>query len=71
MLTQHEAGIYCKGNFEMMKEKITEVIEDEKSLGQMGQNAFNYAKNNHQVDQAVQKVDQIIQSISRSKILGV
>jgi len=63
MLTTHKAGFCCKGNFELMKEQLVEMMGSDSLLLKMGKNAFYYAKLFHQIDRSVEKINRIIQDL--------
>ncbi len=62
MLSKHQCGVFCKGDFSLMVEELEKLLNSEKELGRMGDNAFRYARENHQLDDAVAKINCIIRN---------
>ena len=63
MLSQYKGGVCCNGDPGVMFEKLETLLSSEKTLQEMGNNAFQYAKAFHQLDDAVKKIDKIIRNV--------
>jgi len=56
VLTKHECGVYCKGDIELMNIKIHELLNDKDYYVKLSQNAYNYAKNHHNIKKTVKEL---------------
>jgi len=63
MFSIHSCGICCNGIFQKMANAIEAIAASEEIQKRFGENAFNYAKQNHQLTDAVAKFDLIIQDV--------
>ena len=63
ILSEYKGGICCKGNKEFFIRSFDEFMNDKKKLHDYGNNAFKYAEKNHQLNDAVEKINSVIEKI--------
>ena len=63
MLSTQNTGICCKGNVKRLEQSLADLLKNEEKLSELGDRAYSYAKNNHQLDTAVRKLDRIVKRV--------
>ena len=48
-ITKHKCGIVCDGNEAFMNQSIQNLLSDSQQLNQLSNNAYNYARENHDI----------------------
>ena len=67
MLSRYKCGFCCDGDMGVMYKRLETLLSSEKTLQEMGVNAFQYAKTYHQLDDAVKKIDKIIRDVTKKE----
>ncbi len=60
IITKYGCGIFCNGDFELMNRGLHRLYEDKAFYKKLAQNAFNYAKNFHDIKINVYKLVSIL-----------
>ena len=62
-LTKYDCGIFCNNNFELLVKKTKQLLQNNETLIQKGENAFKYIQENHNIDIISKQLEQIILSL--------
>lgn len=57
-IKNYNCGFYCNNNFELMKKNIETLINNKNN--KLGENCFNYLKENHDIEKTGNQLEQII-----------
>lgn len=63
MLTANGAGFLCDGQFQQLSANCQILFQDAELRSEMGQNAFQYAFENHRIESAVDRFDAVFKSM--------
>jgi len=66
MLTAYKAGIFCNGNRQKLLHSVSKIASSGSLQKRFGKNAYEYANNHHQIDDAVKKIDNIFKKLLRA-----
>jgi glycosyltransferase involved in cell wall biosynthesis len=60
LIDRYRGGVLCKGNFDLMNSKLIELIANEDKRKKMGENAYKYIEENHNIEVNAKKFLKII-----------
>jgi glycosyltransferase involved in cell wall biosynthesis len=59
-ITKYNCGFYCKDDFELLNQKLKELLDNQELYNKMSNNAYKYAKDNHNIRMNSKKFLEII-----------
>ncbi|MFC1525135.1 glycosyltransferase, partial [Planctomycetota bacterium] len=62
-INRYQCGFCAEGNFDQMVGKLKALLENEALHNKMGENAFRYAKQYHDINKIVPKFKKLLQSL--------
>lgn len=62
-LKNYKCGFCVKGDFELMKKRVQELLSNKKLYSQMSKNAYNYAKQNHDLKKIIKQYKEIFSDL--------
>ena len=63
LIDKYKGGVFCVGDFDLMDKKFKEIIRDHGILEKMSKNAYNYTKENNDIQKNARKLTEIITKI--------
>lgn len=66
-ITKYNCGYFCKGNFDVMVEKLDKLFTDKKDWEEKSNNCYKYVKKNHDINKNIKKFKKIIFNLDEEK----
>ncbi len=64
-ITEHDCGIFCNNNFDLLIKKTKELLQNKEELEKKGENCYKYLKIKHDINKIGKQFEEIIYNIAK------